>query len=186
MAPVDLRSSGRLLTAALLLSFSLLASCGGSKSAATPSGSTTTGAPTTTEAPGLKGQPSTIDKVAVGQCVNDVPDPNQRLSAVLALGCEQPHTYEIYQQFRYPVGAAPLPAGSAYPGETVVRKASEAECYAQFPAWMGSAWTESNFDIQTWWPSKVAWNTLNDRKVTCGGYLLSGNRSTGSARGTKR
>ena len=164
---------------------SAMVGCGGSKPAATASASTTSGPATTTEAPGLKGQPTTIDKVVVGQCANDVPDPNQRLNAVLLIGCEQPHTYEVYDQFRYPAGGSPMPAGTPYPGETTVRKASEAQCYAQFEAWMGSAWTESNFDIQTWWPSKSSWTGLNDRKVTCGGYLLSGRKSTGSARGTK-
>lgn len=185
MAARRVRTAAAMATVAAILAVTL-AGCSGSKAGSNRgTASTVAGATTTTEPPGLQGQPTTIDKVAVGQCANDVPDVNQRLFAVLLIGCEQRHTYEVYFQFRYPAGAAPLPGGSPYPGETVVRKASETECYNQFEAWMGSPWTVSNFDIQTWWPSKVSWNSINDRHVTCAGYLLSGKKSIGSARGTK-
>ena len=172
-------------TIAVVLAVALVGCSDSTASKAAGTGSTVVGSTNTTEPPGLQGQPTTIDKVTVGQCANDVPDLNQRLFAVLLIGCEQRHTYEVYFQFRYPAGAAAMPAGTPYPGETVVRKASETECYNQFEAWMGSPWTESNFDIQTWWPSKVSWNTVNDRRVTCAGYQLSGKKSVGSARGTK-
>ncbi len=94
-----------------------VAGCSGSTAGSTGGTVSTVVDPTTTTEPlGLQGQPTTIDKITVGQCANDVPDLNQRLFAVLLIGCEQRHTYEVYFQFRYPSGAAVLPAGTPYPG----------------------------------------------------------------------
>ena len=170
----------RLLTAGLALAL-LMTACGTSTPKA--ASSTTETAPTTTIDNTPRGTATTIDKVAVGQCANDVPAKSQRVVAVLVIGCELPHIYEVYAQFKYPAGGTPPPSGAAYPGETVVRKASEQACYDQFQPWMGVAWTESNYDIQTWFPSAASWTATSDRKVTCGAFLMSGKRTTGSMKG---
>ena len=174
------RRTGALLVAVAAL---LTAGCGGRSGDNGARTTTTDAAPTTTEAAAM-GIPTTIDKILIGQCANDVPSREQRTVAVLSLGCELPHLYEVFAQFRYPPGAAPVPGGTPYPGETAVRTASEQACFDQFQPWMGTAWTASNYDIQTWWPSSSSWTTRGDRKVTCGAYLLSGKRTTGSVRGT--
>jgi hypothetical protein len=120
------------------------------------------------------------------QCLNDVPSPTQRSVAVLVVGCEMPHRYEVYLTFRFPPDGKPPPKGAPFPGDTEVRTASEHHCYDQFEGWMGGPWSASDYDIQVWFPSAESWATSADRKVLCAAYLLSGKLTVGSARGTAR
>jgi hypothetical protein len=173
-------------TAALL---PLAVGCGGDGSSTPTSttSSTVAGAPATIVPNGPpEGVPSSIDGVEDGQCLNNVPSPTQRDVAVLLVGCDRPHRYEVYLTFRFPPGHDPAPKGAPYPGETPVRTASEQECYDQFAGWMGGPWSASEFDIQVWFPSADSWTTSADRKVLCAAYLLSGKLTVGSARGTAR
>jgi len=167
-----------------------LAACGGEGDGGSASRSTTTtSSSTSTTIPKgpPEGAPAAIDSLEAGQCANDVPSPDQRTVAVLAVGCERPHLYEVYLTFRYPPGSQKAaPKGAPYPGETAVRSASEQECYAHFEAWMGRPWSASEFDILVWWPTSEGWAATADRKVVCAVYPISRELTVGSVAGAAR
>lgn len=161
----------------------LLAGCGlsGSSDGATSS-STTTSRPARPAA----GTPSPVDQVLPGQCFNEVPDPTQRPFAVLVVGCEELHGFEVYDRFNLTdERGRPYPLSAGYPGETPVRTAAEAGCYERFEPWMGVPWTTSAFDIQTFWPSASSWRR-GDRVVTCAAFPFDGTPTVGTARGAGR
>jgi hypothetical protein len=167
---------------ALLLVATVGVACGGSGDAG--HGATTTVATTTTLVP--PGLLSPIDQVLPGQCFDQLPDPAQRPFAVLAIPCERRHHYEIFHRFTYRDGEGrAVPRGYPYPGETTVRTAAEAGCFDQFAGWMGTDWTRSDYDIQSWWPSADSW-ARHDRTITCAAFRFDGTPTTGSVRGSRR
>jgi hypothetical protein len=85
--------------------------------------------------------------------------------------------YEVYAEFEL--------TGSSWPGELSVSERSERGCQTRFAPFVG---IESE-DSEWWWyiffPVEDSWNELDDRTVTC--FLgPEGERTTGSARGTRR
>ena len=163
------------------VSLALLTSCGLRSSG---TGTTSKGSHATTSAPNPHvGTPTPVDSVLPGQCFNSLSDPAQQPYAVLVIGCEKPHSYEIYERFTVKDGKKPYYAGVAYPGETPVRTAVEQHCLDGFQAWIGTPWTQSEFDVATWWPSEVSWKS-NDRAATCAVYRYDSRQTTGSARAT--
>lgn len=167
------------LTGCALVVWLLLAGCtsdGGSGGDDTTP--TTTVAPTTTNP---RGTVSGIDDVLVGQCADDVPEPEQRNTAVIVVPCADPHTYEIYDQQEYFSEESTAP-GVAFPGDTIVSNVAENQCIAEFETFVGVRWEASEYDVQAWWPSADSWANANDRLVTCAVYRLNGEPSNGSAR----
>ena len=61
---------------------------------------------------------------------------------------------------------------------------AEARCFEVFPEFMGVTWEQSDYDIQTWWPSEQSWVTKRDRTVLCAVYKVTGGRTKGSVRGS--
>jgi hypothetical protein len=170
------RSSAAL--AAAFLALALLAGCS-SRDGAKGTATTTTVAVTTTTA--LTGVLTATTAVIAGQCLDDVPDPAQQEYAVLVIPCEEAHTYEVYAQANIDIGS-PTPAGTPYPGALTVANKAEAQCFGAFDQFMGVKWEESNYDIQTWWPSQVSWDK-RDRTILCGVYRVTGGKTKGTVRG---
>ncbi len=134
----------------------------------------------------LPGSPTPVDDVLPGQCFNPLPDPAQQPFAVLAIGCEVPHTYQVYDRFMYHDSTGRIaPKSEAYPGDTTVRTTAEQQCYANFSAWMGISWTKSNYDIATWWPSAASWPKA-DRSITCAVYRYNDKLTVGSVADSKK
>lgn len=196
MAAVHLnRQRGQWVLTALapvLLTLLVIAAACSSKKATTAT--STTKAPSTTR-PGVStvkapepppGQPVGFKGLGVGQCLNDVAEPTQRAQAALAVGCEQPHRFEVYDILTYPFGAKKPDPAAPYPGETTVRNDSERACYERFAQYVGAEWTSSDYDIQVWWPSQQSWLTYTDRTIYCGLYVAQGGYSLGSGRGSGR
>lgn len=137
-------------------------------------------APTTTIA--LIGALTPIEDLKVSQCFNPLPDKAQQAFAVMLIGCADPHTVELYAEFKYSEPEVP-PAGTPYPGSLTVANKAEEQCFAAFTAFAGVTWEESKFDVQAYWPSERSWTSANDRRVLCGVYLVTGDMAKGSARG---
>ncbi len=176
------RARWSVLTLAVAL---LLAGCGGDDEAGSGDGGGTTSVATTTTLvpPGLL---SPIDQVLPGQCFDQLPDEAQRPYAVLAIPCEQSHHFEIFQRFPFrDADGKAVPKGYAYPGETTVRTHAETGCYDAFAGWMGTEWTKSDYDIQSWWPSAESW-AKHDRITTCAVFRFDGDPTKGSVRGTEQ
>ncbi|MCC6225471.1 MAG: septum formation family protein [Microthrixaceae bacterium] len=146
---------------------------------------TTTAKPTTTTLV-PRGLLSRIDQILPGQCFDPLPSSDQRPFAVLAIPCEEPHRNEIFDRISYRAeDGKPAPRGALFPGEAVVRTMAEQACYSRFQTWMGIAWTESDFDIETWFPSAASW-AGGDRTITCTAMEFRGRPTEGSVRGTGR
>ena len=165
-----------LLTVAAALA--LLVGCSSSDSG-DDSGATTTTASEVTTTTALAGVLTPTESVIAGQCLDEVPVPAQQTYAVLVIPCEDPHIYEVYAQTRLDAGA-----GAEYPGALAVSNDAEARCFEVFPEFMGVTWEQSDYDIQTWWPSEQSWVTKRDRTVLCAVYKVTGGRTKGSVRGS--
>lgn len=165
-------------TASLLLLLAV-AGCSGSDDDGS-GGATTTADVTTTTA--LVGTVTPTGSVLAGQCLNDVPDPEQQPFAVLVVPCEDSHTYEVYAQTDIQMDV-PTGAGADYPGANEVANAAEAQCVSGFAAFMGIQWEASEYDIQAWWPSEASWTSERDRSILCAVYPVRGGTTKGSARG---
>lgn len=140
------------------------------------------GATTTTA---LVGALTPTEAVIAGQCLDPLPDPKQQTYAVLVVPCEDAHTYEVFAQAKLESDADSRP-GAPYPGGLAVANAAEAQCLTAFEPFMGIKWEESDYDIQTWWPSEQSWTTKRDRTVLCAVYRVTGGRTKGSARASKQ
>ena len=209
----------RLAAAAIAVAATALVGCSDSGSSSSPPKSTTKaagqngapGAPATTIA--LTGTLTKVDAVLPGMCFNALPDKQQRLVAVLVIGCEDPHTFEAFATFTSRLGSkksaaaatTPTPTATstvqskrgasttttkdvaapavAYPGAVPVRDDAEAQCVGAFEEWMGLPWTSSTYDIQSWWPSDSSW-ARGDRAILCAAYRVAGGTTKGSVRGT--
>ena len=143
---------------------------------------TTTPAPVTIP-PGTATQ---FTSLLPGQCFDQVPDQAQRRFAVMVIGCEDPHYYELYDSLNYTDDDGDRAHGGiSYPGETDVRTRAEAQCFEAFESWMGVPWTASEYDIRVYWPSERSWGNL-DRTILCAVYRFDGDKTEGSVRGTQQ
>jgi hypothetical protein len=162
----------------------ILAGCSLHHAASVAVTSTTTAVTTTTLIP--PGSPTPVDDVLPGQCFNQLPDPAQRPFAVLEIGCEAAHTYQVFDRFTYHDSTGrPASSRVVYPGEAVVRAGAEQECYDNFKPWMGIAWTKSTYDIATWWPTVTSW-AKSDRSITCAVFKFTGRSTVGSVANAKK
>lgn len=167
------------LLAAVTLSVALGACSGGSGGSSAEKSTTTTEVTTTTFGLPAGAEATGLRDLTAGQCFElPVDDPGADDRAVWALPCSDPHTHEVVSVLDY--GGATV-RGGGYPGRTVVQDWAEQNCYAGFEAAVGETWTESDFDIETWWPSEESW-ARRDRKVVCTVYPASGGRTTGPVR----
>ena len=71
--------------------------------------------PVTTTTIALIGALTPIEDLKVSQCFNPLPDKAQQAFAVMLIGCADPHTVELYAEFKYSEPEVP-PAGTPYPG----------------------------------------------------------------------
>ena len=156
----------------------ILAGCSLRHSAEGAATTTTAKATTTTLIP--PGSPTPVDDVLPGQCFNQLPDTAQRPYAVLALGCEMAHTYQVFDRFSYRDANGKAAASWVeYPGDAAVRGSAEQTCYDNFRGWMGIPWTKSNYDIATWWPTAASW-AKTDRTITCAVFRFNNKPTVGS------
>lgn len=114
-----------------------------------------------------------IDELAVGECFDDVREPDE----VVRVPCAQPHDGELISNITLPAGP--------YPGDTKVRKAALAGCDEEFRKYVGNTVDKSELDSDFWYPDEEYWED-DDRLVVCAAYGPDGDKLTGSVKGTKR
>ncbi|MEZ5322153.1 MAG: septum formation family protein [Microthrixaceae bacterium] len=167
-----------LLVAALSAAAAVTSCSGGRAATATPGSTTTTTAPDP-----MRGLVVPTSKLDVRQCVKDLPSAEQRPYAVLVVPCGEPHLYEIF--YRGAIGGAKPPGADAeYPGELAVANQAEQQCVDAFAGYVGTAWSDSDYDFQAWWPSGASWTDRGDRTVTCGAFRYDGGTTEGSISGS--
>jgi len=170
-----------LLLASATVSGACSSSDGGASGDDEPAATSTT--PTTAA---LVGALTPTENILAGQCLDPLPDPQQQTFAALVIPCEDPHTYEVYAQAKIDLGATPTGSSAGYPGALAVANGAEAQCVGVFDQFMGVKWEESEYDIQTWWPSEQSWVTKKDRTILCAVYRVTGGKTKGSVRGSEQ
>lgn len=113
----------------------------------------------------------------VGDCLAQDPS-GDGTDAVAVVPCEELHDNEVYHTFELP--------GIEYPGEFAVIEMAEQGCLDAFESFVGAPYETSIYEVSYLYPIEQVWNTLDDRTVICGVYLLDGSLSVGSAAGAAK
>jgi len=97
------------------------------------------------------------------------------VESVPVVPCSEPHDSELFYSFQIPDGE--------YPGDEAVRAITAETCIAEFEDFIGLAYEDSVWDVSGIFPTEATWNQVDDREVVCGVFPISGEDTTGSARG---
>ncbi len=148
--------------------------------------------PTTKPAPTTKAPPTTapngkvtpLTQLTPGMCFDELPAAEQAPIAANVLDCAASHLYEVFDA--RPISEPEPPPGSPYPGDLEVSNQAQTICYAAFEPFMGRKWEESDYSIQTYWPTQNSWVDIGDRTILCATRRAAGSPTMGSVRGTKQ
>jgi len=89
--------------------------------------------------------------LTIGDCFDQTRELQNGLPVVTTtkLGCNSPHTFEVYHRLEFPAG---FPA--VYPGNKVMRDFALESCYRTFDAWVGEKYELSSLDIEVLTPTQ--------------------------------
>lgn len=125
---------------------------------------------------GLAGcQSSGNATLQVGDCVSLEPSDNG--DKTVRVDCAQPHNQEVFYSFAMPNGD--------FPGYFEIGDAAQDECTSAFEDYVGVPWEQSDYTYDFAAPDEETW-AQGERTITCLLEDASGERLTGSARGTAR
>jgi len=154
----------------------VLSACSGN---AAKSLTTTTTTPpettTTTEAPLTAGKQISFYVPAVGDCF-DVRPVDKAPPIYLKLDCALPHQNEVFATVDF--------TGKDYPGAPFLEAVAKKTCPASWPAYVGKPYETSSYEIGYLLPDEAGWGN-GIRHVT--GCLIqpgSGERTSGTAKGS--
>lgn len=85
----------------------------------------------------------------------------EEISDVRLLDCDEPHSLEVFSVVQ--VGAASDP----FPGEDALSNTTFNACLAQFEAYVGTPYEDSELWIYTLSPVREGWEEFNDRESIC-------------------
>ncbi|WP_248170681.1 MULTISPECIES: septum formation family protein [unclassified Microbacterium] len=101
----------------------------------------------------------------VGDCFDESsesdPDvPEDSVSSVAAIPCDDPHTYEVYHVFTLPNGE--------YPGDDAVAAEAEEGCLNEFGVFVRAPYEDSPLEFSYYVPAEGGWDgTDRDRTIQC-------------------
>ena len=98
-------------------------------------------------------------QVAEGVCV-DLPENTDVLSSFTEVPCTDDHDGQVAATFD-------LQQVGDFPGIDQVLADAETGCLARFEDFVGVAYTDSIFFLQSFTPTEESWNELDDRGVVC-------------------
>lgn len=104
-----------------------------------------------------EGEQTDVFTIAVGDCLNDS-SAGETVTSVPTVDCALPHDSEVYASIIIPDGD--------YPGTDVVTGQADADCQAQFDAFVGMAYADSILDYQYYYPTSETWAN-GDREIVC-------------------
>lgn len=113
-----------------------------------------------------------IIDLAVGECFDDVADPDE----VERVPCAEPHDGELTSNVTLP--------DEPY-SENRVERAAEAACDREFGKYVGNSVDRSELRSEFWWPDEGSWEE-GDRIVVCAAYGPGGDKLTGTVKDSKR
>lgn len=114
----------------------------------------------------------------VGDCIPFVEyDPeSESIYEVPVVPCDRPHTDEVFFMYQMDDGE--------YPGDDAAYDLAWDSCYAQFEAFVGIPYEDSELDFYTYTPTKQSWARASDRTVHC--IVFSYEDVTGTLEGAGR
>jgi hypothetical protein len=167
--------------AALGACLSSLVACAGGGDGGGATTSTTEAPPaTTTSVPFEAGTPvePAVYEAAVGDCFDRrAPDPAQPDLVVLLVGCDLPHTYEVFGLWTHPAEA-----GAGYPVLDELEADARSACVAQLPDFVGRPYELSVLEVEALVPTQGSW-VAGNRDAACVAYHREGTLLVGSQRG---
>jgi len=93
----------------------------------------------------------------VGDCLNDA-DAGEEVETVPTVPCDEPHDSEVY--------ASVIMPDDAFPGQEAIFELADAECLAEFEAFVGGDWDTSPYDFSYYYPTEGSWAD-GDREILC-------------------
>ncbi len=111
--------------------------------------------------------------IQVGDCFGDLG--TGEISAATAVPCADPHLNEVYALFDMPDGD--------FPGDAAITTAWQEGCLERFDAFVGLDFASSIYDITPLTPTATSW-AQGDREIVCMVQPVSGENTTGTAKGS--
>jgi hypothetical protein len=118
-----------------------------------------------------------VFSIDVGTCFDDTEA--EQVSSVPEVDCAEPHDNEVFALINYT-------ESDSYPGEDTMNERGKELCIAQFDAYVGLSYPESDLEVFPITPTEDSWNESNDREIICALYALDFSKLTGSMRGAAR
>jgi hypothetical protein len=137
-----------------------------------PVTSTTLPAVTTTVVPGTV----SVFALQPGTCVQNADLLSGRVTTVVEVSCDQPHTHEVYHKVTF------TPPDGTFDEARISAFASE-QCTQSFATYVGVPFDRSKYYYVQFAPTQESWTQQGDRDVMCL-LFLQGSELTGSAKGT--
>lgn len=116
-------------------------------------------------------------QLEVGDCLPLVEyDSDEDIYELPVVPCDRPHTDEVFLIYDLDEGE--------FPGDDAVYDLAWDGCVAEFAAFVGTSYEESELDFYTYTPTKASWVRADDRTVHC--ILFSYEDVTGTLQGAGR
>jgi hypothetical protein len=112
----------------------------------------------------------------VGTCFDDTDE--TRVSSVPVVDCAQAHDNEVFAVFDYT-------ETDTFPGADAMNQAAFDLCVAEFEAYVGLSYVESELNVFPITPTEGSWAT-GDREIVCALYNLDLSKLAGSMEGAAR
>jgi hypothetical protein len=117
-----------------------------------------------------------VFNLEVGTCFDDTDE--TEVSSVPVVECSEPHDNEVFAVFDYT-------ATDVFPGGTEMNAAAHDLCVAEFEAYVGLGYLESELNVFPITPTQGSWDD-GDREIVCALYNLDLAKLTGSMQGAAR
>jgi len=96
--------------------------------------------------------------VQEGDCIN-IPSATNEISTFTGVACTEPHDGQVFAAFDY--------EADAFPGSATLQAAADEGCVERFETFIGVAYVESIYYMQTFIPTEDGWDTIDDREILC-------------------
>ncbi len=168
----------------MLISSIALTACGDTAAPETPAvvaavaaneSKTVVTAPAATNTP-VATEEIAVFKIKMGDCLNGDAGSGE-VDSMKRVDCSEPHLYEAYHMESMPDGD--------FPGEKTVSDLGESVCKANFEAFIGKSFDESELTLTSLYPTDQSWNSKNDRELVCLITTQDDSKRSGSAKNSK-
>jgi hypothetical protein len=127
-----------------------------------------------------------VDAKGNGTCLLIPEDLPPEIKKLPVIGCDQPHTHEVYAKIAYFDEAAPTKPVDVFPGLTKLDTFAQTQCLKAFTDYVGINLFDSRLNDTWLLPTLDAWNKQNYRSILCVVLDPANEKVVGSLRGSKQ